>query len=129
MDDLWRKSIKSKSRFTGKYKEELEKLIDLLDRTFEEETEWGHFRIDSVMSARNNIRLRISDPEFGAELIVNCVFWYHHTDERYGYVNIDLVISGLSRKPEPRLVGKFGITDHDTIRAKVCHDLMKCVKF
>lgn len=81
------------------------------------------------MSARNNIRLRISEPELGAEMIVNCVFWYHHEDERYGYINIDLVTSGLSRKGETRFVGAFNITDRAKIKDKVWRHLMGTVKF
>lgn len=129
MDDLWKTSIKSKAKFSGNYKEELKGLVDLLDAAFEEKSDWGHFRIDSVASARTNIRLRISDTEFGDEIIVNCVFWYHHTDERYGHINVDLVTTGFSKKPETRFVGKFPITEHEAIKEKIWHDLSATVKF
>lgn len=129
MDDLWKTSIKSKAKFSGDYKEELKKLVDLLDRTFEEKTDWGRFRIDSAAASRTNVRLRISDAEFGDELIVNCVLWYHHTDEKFGYVNVDLVTTGFSKKPETLFVGKFSITDHEAILGKICHDLPSAVKF
>lgn len=126
---MWKKPIKSKSRFSGDYKKELAKLVDSLDETFENPTDWGHFVIDSVQSASTNVRLRVSDPDFGGQMIVNCVLWYHHDDEKYGYVNVDLVTSGLSRKTETRFVGKFNVSDHEAIVEKVCRDLSNCVRF
>lgn len=128
-DDLGRKSINSRAKFAGKYKDELAKLYDVLDENFEKETDWGHFNMDSVATAGNNIRFRVSDPEYGSQLLVNCVFWYHHSDEKYGYVNVDLVTTGLGRKAETKLVGKFNITAREEIEAAIRAGLKACVKF
>lgn len=128
-DDLGRKSINSRAKFAGKYKDELAKLYDVLDENFEKETDWGHFNMDSVATAGNNIRFRVSDPEYGSQLLVNCVFWYHHSDEKYGYINVDLVTTGLKRKAETKLVGKFNITAREEIEAAIRAGLKSCVKF
>lgn len=71
----------------------------------------------------------MSDPEYGSRLLVNCVFWYHHTDEKYGYVNVDLVTTGLKRKAETKFVGKFAVTDHEAVESAIRAGLKSVVKF
>ena len=100
---MWKKPIKSKAKFAGKYKDELESLMDEIQETLENAS-CARFEVESVLPSGNKLRTRINDPELGGQIIVNCVFWYHHSDERYGYVNVDLVTSGLSKKTETKLV-------------------------
>lgn len=128
MGDMRPEPIRSKVMFGGKYKEALENLMQMLEDTFEW-AEAEHFVIDSVIPGNNNIRLRITETEMGEQVIVNCVFWYHHNDQRYGLINIDLVTTGYKQKTKTQFVGTFGILDHENIKNRVCNDLITSVAF
>ncbi|MFZ4462109.1 MAG: hypothetical protein ACOYN2_06570 [Patescibacteria group bacterium] len=82
-----------------------------------------------MIPGNNNIRLRITETEMGEQIIVNCVFWYHHNDQRYGLINIDLVTTGYKQKTKTHFVGTFGILDHENIKTRVCNDLITSVAF
>lgn len=88
------KPVRSTVMFQGKYKEELQKTMDLVEKAIEDES-GKHYIVDSILGGNNNLKVRIDDPEQGVERIVNCIFRHHHTDERYGNINIDLVTTGL----------------------------------
>ncbi|MDD2745258.1 MAG: hypothetical protein PHU93_01855 [Candidatus Gracilibacteria bacterium] len=121
------KPTQSKMKFTGKFKDELQKVSTMLETSFENAT--GHsFEIDAIVPGNNNIRLKISSEELAAEMQINCIFWYHHDDERYGRLNIDLATSGFSRKGKVKFVGTFDILDQETIREKVWKELLVCAK-
>lgn len=128
MGDMRPEPIRSKVMFGGKYKEALENLMEILEEMFEW-AEAEHFVIDSVIPGNNNIRLRITETEMGEQIIVNCVFWYHHNDQRYGLINIDLVTTGYKQKTKTHFVGTFGILDHENIKTRVCNDLITSVAF
>jgi len=56
------------------------------------------------------------------------MFKHHHTDERYGNINIELVTTGLGIKSKHHIVGKFSILDHETITENILKDILLCVK-
>ncbi len=72
--------------------------------------------------------MRIEDIERNLERIVNCVFWHHHDDERYGYINIDLVMTEFGMKSKTRFVGRFRVTDGEGIKNAVLKDISICMK-
>lgn len=128
MGDMRVAPIKSKVMFAWNFKAELAKLIDKLEETFEA-IQTKHFVVDSAIPGNTNIKIRLTDTELGEQMIVNCVFWYHHDDKRYGRINIDLVTSGYTQKNKVHFVWTFGILDTAGIEQKVCHDLVEIVKF
>ena len=80
--------------FQGKYKEALCQMMDMLEYAIEHDlTE--HFIVDSILGGSHNLKVRIDDTDQGIERIVNCMFRHTHTDERYGYISIDLITTGL----------------------------------
>lgn len=121
------KPIRSTVMFQGKYKEELQKTMDILEKAIEEDLS-EYFVVDSILGGNNNLKVRIDDQDQGVERIVNCMFRHHHTDERYGNIHIDLVTTGLGMKSKLHNVGKFGILDRGTIKERVLKDLVICVK-
>lgn len=96
--------------------------MDMLEEAIEEGME-SHFEIASIIPGNTNLKIRINDDEHGAR-IVNCMFRFHHNDTKFGNIHVDLISSGLSKKPKTHLVGKFDITDHETIRDRVLADLV-----
>lgn len=121
------KPIRSTVMFQWKYKEELQKTMDSVEKAIEEDLK-DYFVVDSILWGNNNLKVRIDDREQGVERIVNCMFRHHHTDERYGNIHIDLVTTGLGIKSKLHEVGKFSILDRETIKEKVLKDLIICVK-
>lgn len=121
------KPIRSTVMFQWKYKEELQKTMDILEKAIEEDLS-DYFIVDSILGGNNNLKVRIDDQDQGVERIVNCMFRHHHTDERYGNIHIDLVTTGLGMKSKLHNVGKFGILDRGTIKERVLKDLVACVK-
>lgn len=121
------KPIRSTVMFQGKYKEELQKTMDLIEKAIENES-WKHFIVDSILGGNNNLKVRIDDTEQGVERIVNCMFRHHHMDERYGNIHIDLVTTGFGIKSTLHEVGKFNVLDRKTIIENILRDLLMCVK-
>ena len=113
--------------FQGKFRDELEKTMDFIEQTIDQYNgDW--FDIDSVTSGNNNLKVRLTETEHNMEMIVNCVFRYHHNDERFGYIDIDLTSSGLRRKSEYYYVGKFSILDRDTMKERILMGIVDCVR-
>lgn len=119
--------IKSTVMFQWKYKEELQKTMDILEKAIEDES-WKQYIVDSILGGNNNLKVRIDDQEQWVERIVNCRFRHHHTDERYGNIHIDLVTTGLGIKSTTHKVGKFSIMDREVIVEKVLKDMLACIK-
>ena len=84
--------------------------------------------VDSIVGGRNSLKVRIDDAEHGVERIVSCEFSYRHSDERYGYVQIDLVTTGLGIKSRTHAVGRFPITDHAGMKDRITKDIVMCVR-
>jgi hypothetical protein len=48
---------------------------------------------------------------------------YHHADEKYGNVHIEITLSGLSREKKVQFLGKFLVTDKKKIGTKIVEAL------
>lgn len=121
------KPVRSTVMFQGKYKEELQKTMDQVEKAIEDES-GKHYIVDSILGGNNNLKVRIDDPEQGIERIVNCMFRHHHTDERYGNINIDLVTTGLKIPSKLRELGKFHILDREKIQERILKELLICIR-
>ncbi|MCK9272704.1 hypothetical protein M0P65_04110 [Candidatus Gracilibacteria bacterium] len=119
--------IKSKVRFKGKFEDEFGKTVDLVEDFLEKELE-KHFKLDSIISGNNNLKIRVNDAEQGIQRIVNCVFRYDKTDIKFGYTHIELASSELSKKSKLHYVGKFSITNREKIKEKILKDLIDGLK-
>lgn len=124
--ELQLNKINSKVKFAGKFQEELQKSIDSVEKFIEKELP-KHFQVGSILSWKNNLKIRINDKEKNIQRIVNCVFRYDKKDERYGNTNIELASSELSKKPNLHYVGKFSITDTEGIKERILKDLIEWI--
>lgn len=120
-------SIKSRVKFIWKFKDELEKTIDMVEAAIEKNLH-KHIGVDSIAYGKNNLKIRIHDEEQGRSRLVNCVFRYDKTDIRYGNTNIELASSETSKKPRLHFVWKFSILDREKIVEKVMKDLIASIR-
>ncbi len=117
----------STARFHGKFKEELAKTIDIIWSTIEADI-WEDFVFDSISSGNNNIKMIIHAKDVDERKNINCIFRYHHDDEWFGNVNIELVLSELSEKTKTRFVGKYSVLDRAKIKKDIVADILTCLK-
>ena len=68
--------------------------MDIVEEAIEQDFQKNCI-MNSILVGNNNIKIRMDDQNWGTTRIVNCVFRYNHTDERYGNVNVDLITTGL----------------------------------
>ncbi|EKD44384.1 MAG: hypothetical protein ACD_71C00154G0001 [uncultured bacterium (gcode 4)] len=125
--ELERNSIKSRVKFIWKFKDEIEKTIDMVEAALEKDLR-KYFEVDSIVYGKNNLKIRMHDEEQGIVRIINCVFRYDKTDIRYGNTNIELVSSETSKRPKFHTVWKFSILDREKIVEKVLKDLIVCMR-
>lgn len=121
------KPVRSTVMFQGKYKDELQKTMDIIEKAIEDES-GKEYIVDSILGGNNNLKVRIDYSEHGVERIVNCIFRHHHTDERYGNINIDLVTTGFGIKSSTRELGRFSILDRKTIQTKILENILVCIQ-
>jgi hypothetical protein len=121
------RSTGSKVMFWGDFKEELQKTIDALEE-FMEKNLHEYFEVDSILGWRNNLKIRVNDRERNIEKMVNCIFRYHHNEEKFGFVNIEIVVSELSQKPRLHFVGRFGVLEREKIHKSILEDIIICIK-
>lgn len=122
-----RNSIKSRVKFVWKFKDEIEKTIDMVEAALEKDLR-KYFEVDSIVYGKNNLKIRMHDDEQGIAKIINCVFRYDKTDMRYGNINIEFVSSEASKRPAFHFVWKFSILDREKIVEKVLKDVVVCMR-
>ncbi len=122
-----KQSTRSTVRFQGDFRTELQKTIDILETHFEEEL-GKYFEVDSVLAWANEIKIRINDDEKNIRRVVNCIFRYHHDEQKFGNINIELGSYELSKKTMVYFVGTFNITDRVRIKKILLEDVIRCIK-
>lgn len=120
-------SVRSRVKFIWNYYNELKLTIDIVEELVEKELN-KYFKVASIISDRNNLKIRINDEEKWIVKLINCAFKYDNTDIRYWNTKIDLVTSELSKKPHLHFVWKFNILERDKIKEKVLADLISWIK-
>lgn len=113
--------------FQGNFKAEVQRSIHELETFLEKELRSVYDDI-YVESGRNNVKVRVIVRSEWIEKIINCIFRYHHDDEKFGNIHIELVVSEVSETSRLHFVGKFGVQDHRTIEKAVLQDLLKCIQ-
>lgn len=127
----WKKTerqwARSTVRFNGDYRAELQKTIDILELYFEAELPKSFF-IDSVIAGGYEIKIRINDEEQDIRRVINCIFRYHHDEQKFGNINIELGSYELSKKTMVHFVGTFSITDRERIKRVLLEDVIGCAR-
>lgn len=117
-----RQTPKSKVKFNGNFREELEKVITQMEEYFENEFS-KEIAIDSVIAGNNEIKIRINDEDKWIQCIINCIFRYHHNEEKHGNINIELGVYEVSKKTKVHFVGTFGIREYSRIKQSILEDI------
>lgn len=121
-----RQWARSTVRFNGDYRAELQKTIDILELYFESELP-KHFAIDSVIAGWYEIKIRVNDEAKDIRRVVNCIFRYHHDEQKFGNINIELGSYELSKKTMVHFVGTFSIVDRERIKRVLFEDVIGCI--
>ena len=122
-----KQSSRSTVRFQWDFRAELQKTIDILELYFEEELP-KIFVVDSVLAGGNEIKIRINDDEQNIRRVVNCIFRYHHDEQKFGNINIELGSYELSKKTMVYFVGTFSIIDRERIKKILLKDVISCIR-
>jgi hypothetical protein len=84
--------------------------------------------ITSLSVSNYSIKIWVDDEERFISRIVNCVFRYDATNKRFGYCNIELNSTEVSKKPRLQFIGKFGILEREKIITAVLSDFEKSLE-
>ena len=122
-----KQSTRSTVRFQWDFRAELQKTIDLLEIYFEDELP-KEFVVDSVLAGNNEIKIRINDDEQNIRRVVNCIFRYHHDEQKFGNVNVELGSYEVSKKTMVYFVWTFSILDRERIKKILLQDVVRCIR-
>lgn len=82
-----------------------------------------YFTVDSIHAGTTDLKVRLTDHRDASDIILMVIFRYHHADEKYGNVHIEITLSGLSREKKVEFLGKFLVTDKKKIGTKIVEAL------
>lgn len=115
---------KSKVKFFGDFKSELRTTLLEIEKLLKIRAE-NDFMLDWIEVGNHEISIRARDGEDGAKKIVSAIFRYHHDDEKYGNVHIEIVVSELSEKNISHFLGKYLVTNRKEITPNVVHTMLR----
>ena len=127
LDTLRRTAIehswpRTRVKFFGDFRAELEKTLLELEKNLREILSLL-FTLDDVDVGNNDIKIRVRDESIGSEKIVSAILRYHHDDEKYGNVHIEILASEVSQKNKSHFLGKYLITN----RKKIIPDVSQAI--
>lgn len=122
----WVKKSNISKKFFLDFWEELTKTVTGLESAITEEIR-KCFTLDSIISGSSDIKIRVRDESNGWEKIVSVILRYHHDDEKYGNVHIEILVSELSKKNKSYFLGKYLITDRKNIHTDVLKSLIMAI--
>ncbi|MDD4151281.1 MAG: hypothetical protein PHR68_01580 [Candidatus Gracilibacteria bacterium] len=122
-----KETIKSKVMFSGKYRDELEKLMEMLENMIEKEIV-TKYEVISISYGNNYFKVRLKNSEEGIEKLLNCALKYTKNDERYGYINPEIGVHQFSKKTVIHEIGKFHIMDKENILKLFLNNLIKIIE-
>ena len=122
-----RQTTRSKAKFNGVFKDELEKTITMMELYFENELS-ELYVIDSVLAGANEIKIRVNDEEKWIRRMINCIFRYHHDEAKHGNINIELGVYEVSKKTKVHFVGTFKIKDRERIKKMLSEDVIASIE-
>ena len=83
------------------------------------------YSLDSIISKLNEIKIRIDDPDHHIDIIVTIILRYNNDDEKYGHVHVEIVFSGMSKKPKSDFLGSYLVTDRMKLTKDITKHLMR----
>jgi hypothetical protein len=118
---------KISKKFFWDFRVELQKTLDILEETLQSEIP-RDFVLDSIIAGHNELKIRIADEEKGLYRLVSVILRYHHDDEKYGNVHIEIIASEVSTKTKNQFLGKYLITDQKSIKKDVLQAVLRHIR-
>lgn len=125
--ELHKVSIKSKVMFSWKYRDELEKLMEMVEETIEKEIV-SNYEVISISYGNNYFKIRVKNTEEWIEKLLNCVLRYNKNDERYWYINLEIAVHQFSKRTQNHEIWKFHIMDKENILKLFLSNLIKIIE-
>jgi hypothetical protein len=116
--------VKSNIKFDGDFKKELKQTIEHLWIDIEKDP-YMAINGNSIETWRNAIKLRIYDDLGNHERMNQYIFRYHHDDEWYGNVHIEVVTTGFSESSATDFLWTFWLKDYKKILEIILKNLKK----
>jgi hypothetical protein len=114
--------VKSK-KFFWDFPLELSKTVTSLEIIITSELP-KYFTVDSIIAGNNDIKIRVRDESNGWEKIISAILRYHHDDEKYGNVHIEIAANEKSKRNKSHFLGQFSVTDRKSIEKNVMKALI-----
>ena len=114
---------RTRVKFFWDFKKELEKTLFELEIILTKEIS-AYFTLDTFDVGNNDIKIRVRDESVGSQKILSAIFRFHHDDEKYGNVHIEILVSEVSRKNQSLFLGKYLVTDRKNIIPDVSKAIM-----
>ncbi len=112
--DLQKVPNKSKVKFSWNFHEEMEKLLKKVEKAVKTEIV-PNYQVEYVNYWTASMRIKINDKNKWIEKLITCNFTYNNVDERYWYIDPELLSSELSQKTKVYSMWKFPIIEHERI--------------
>lgn len=122
-----KETIKSKVMFSWKYRDELEKLMEMLENMIEKEIV-TKYEVISISYWNNYFKVRLKNSEEWIEKLLNCALKYTKNDERYWYINPEIWVHQFSKKTVIHEIWKFHIMDKENILKLFLNNLIKIIE-
>lgn len=84
--------------------------------------------ISSLSTSNYSIKIWVDDDERFIHRILNVVFRYDANNKKFGYCNIELNSTEVSKKPQLHFIGKFSILERGQITSSVLQDIEKSLE-
>ncbi len=120
-------TTKSKVKFFGDFRAELTKTIAQVEKELTTQVEHD-FILDWIEVGNHDLRIRTRDVLSGSQKIITVHFRYHHDDERYGNVYIEVQVSEHSEKNNSQFLGKYLVTNRKKIVPDVIDMMMRGIR-
>ena len=114
---------KSKVKFFGDFKSELRITLLEIEKALKTRVESDSL-LDWIEVGNHEISIRARHTVDDPQKIISAIFRYHHDDEKYGNVHIEIVVSELSEKNIVEFLGKYLVTN----RKKIIPDVVQMMQ-
>lgn len=114
MRELQKVSNKSKVKFSWNFEKELKSLMNQVEVAVKKYI-IPKYRVEYTSYSNSSVKIKINDTDKSISKLITCNFTYNKTDERYWYVDPQILSSQISQKTKILGMGKFPILEKDRI--------------
>lgn len=114
MRELQKVSNKSKVKFSWDFEKELKSLMNQVEVAVKKYI-IPKYRVEYTSYSNSSVKIKINDTDKSISKLITCNFTYNKTDERYWYVDPQILSSQISQKTKVHGMGKFPILEKERI--------------